>query len=153
MMMMNMRYLAAVAMIVGGFIGAAQAQDTSHPSTPLPAWEQMTPAQREELIAPMRDRWNRAPQEDRQRMFDHARRWRMMTPEQRREARKGMHRWEKMDPQKREQARALFERMRTMNPEQRKALRAQWQSMSPEQRRQWIEKNRQNRPEAARAKP
>lgn len=141
--MMKPYWLIAVLML-GGIASNAQAQDKTAP-TALPAWEQLTAEQRDALIAPMRDRWNRSP-EDRQRMYDHAERWQKMSPEERREARKGMRRWEKMDPGKREQARALFERMRTMTPEQRKALREQWRAMTPEQRKQWIEKNPPKQP-------
>ena len=137
-------YWLAAALALGGLASAAQAQDRTQPAA-LPAWEQLTPAQRDDLIAPMRERWNRSP-EDRQRMYDHAKRWQKMSPEERREARKGMHRWEKMDPDRREQARALYDRMRTMSPEQRKALRDKWHDMTPEQRKQWIEKNPPKKP-------
>lgn len=144
---MNKTYRIAAALLLCMLAGLAQAQDKGKPpaAAPLPAWEQLTPAQRDELIAPMRERWNRSP-EDRQRMYDHAHRWRLMSPEQRREARKGMQRWEQMDPQKREQMRALFERMRGMNPEDRAALKAKWRAMTPEQRKQWFEANSPKKP-------
>ena len=52
---------------------AVAAPAFSQPSQPsLPEWDQLTPAQRETLIAPMRDRWNASP-EHRQRMYEHAR--------------------------------------------------------------------------------
>ena len=133
------RYLLATAFAVCGLAGNAMAQNSPQAAS-LPAWEQLTSSQREELIAPMRDRWNRNPG-DRQRMFDHARRWQTMTPDQRKEARKGMHRWERMDPQTRAQARALFDRMRTLDPEQRQALRRQWKAMTPDQRKTWLREN------------
>ncbi len=107
---------------------------------PLPEWDRLTPAQRETLIAPMRDRWNDAP-ERRQRMYDHARSWQQMTPEQRDQAKRGMHRFEHMSPQQRREAQALFGRMRDMDKGQRQQLRDQWQKMTPEQRRQWVEAN------------
>ena len=111
------------------------------PAVSLPAWEQLSTADREALIAPLRDRWNAGDAAHRQRMLEHARQWQTMTPEQRRAARRGMHRWEHLSPDQREQARALFERMRTMDPEQRRALRAQWGAMTPEQRKAWIEQH------------
>ena len=104
-----------------------------------PAWEQLSTADREALIAPLRDRWNNAPPEKRERMLEHARQWRTMTPDERRTAREGMQHWSHMDSQKRDEMRALFERTRDMDPEQRKALRAQWKSMTPEQRKAWID--------------
>ncbi|HVI60309.1 MAG TPA: DUF3106 domain-containing protein [Luteimonas sp.] len=106
----------------------------------LPAWDQLTPAQREMLVAPVRERWNDNPGA-RARMYEHARRWQTMTPEQRKRARHGMQRWRHMDPEQRAQARALFDRMRGMTPEQRQVLRDQWKAMTPQQRREWVERN------------
>ncbi|MGE8213829.1 MAG: DUF3106 domain-containing protein [Stenotrophomonas sp.] len=106
----------------------------------LPEWDQLTPAQRETLIAPLRDRWNASP-ERRQRTYDHARSWQQMTPEQREQARRGMHRFENMSPSQRRDAQALFDKMRGMDKDQRQQLRDQWNRMSPEQRRQWVEAN------------
>ncbi len=36
------------------------------PAAPLPAWEQLSEAQRESLLAPLRDRWNSADAGQRQ---------------------------------------------------------------------------------------
>ena len=80
-----------------------------------PAWDQLSAAQREQLIAPVRERWNTEPAE-RARMLEHAQRWKQMTPEQRQHARHGMKRWEHMSPEQRAQMRALFEQMRGMTP-------------------------------------
>ncbi|MEN5426058.1 DUF3106 domain-containing protein [Stenotrophomonas pennii] len=113
--------------------GAAFAQEAAPP-----AWEQLTPAQRDALVAPLRDRWNSAPPAHRQRMLQHGQRWQSMTPEQRDQARKGMRRFDGMTPEQREQARALFAKMRGMTPEQRTELRARWGTMSNDQRRQWV---------------
>ncbi len=110
------------------------------PAKPLPAWEQLTPAQREQLIAPVRERWNGQP-EERQRMLDRAERWQQMTPDQRKQARHGMKRWEHMSPEQREQMRALYAKMRGMDETQRAALKAQFRAMTPEQRRAWVQAN------------
>jgi len=104
----------------------------------MPAWEQLSAAQRDVLIAPIRERWNGNPGE-RPRMYDHARRWQTMTPEQRKRAHRGMRRWSHMKPEQRDEARALFEQMRALPPQERDALRAQWRKMTPEQRRAWVD--------------
>ncbi|KRG74135.1 hypothetical protein ABB28_07915 [Stenotrophomonas chelatiphaga] len=116
--------------------GAAFAQDAAPP-----AWEQLSPDQRDALVAPLRDRWNSAPPAQRQRMLQHGQRWQSMTPEQRDQARKGMRRFDGMSPEQREQARALFGKMRGMSPEQRNELRARWGTMTNDQRRQWVRDN------------
>ena len=105
-----------------------------------PAWEQLSQAERELLVAPVRERWNANPAQ-RARMLDHAQRWQTMTPEQRERAHDGLKRWSHMDTEKRQEMRALFHKMRTLDPEQRKALREQWKAMTPEQRETWLRQN------------
>lgn len=107
---------------------------------PLPIWEQLTETQREQLTAPIRERWNADPAQ-RQKMLERARRWQQMSPEQRSHARHGMKRWEHMSAGQRAHARALYSRMRTLDPAARQALKAQWRAMTPEQRDAWVEAN------------
>ena len=146
--------LGATVLCVAPFAASAQAAADA----PLPAWEQLTQAQREELVAPMRERWNASPDE-RARMLERARRWHAMPPETRDRAHRGMKRWELMDPAKLAEMQALFERtrgmpdqqkretfalfhaMRSMTPAQREALKLQWGAMTPEQRTQWMREN------------
>lgn len=106
-------------------------------TTDLPDWEHLSPAQREMLIAPLRERWNTDPQA-RRRVWKHAERWHAMSPEQRAQARRGMSRFQDMSPAEREQARAAFEQFRQLPPEQKQALRAKLRAMTPEQRREWL---------------
>jgi hypothetical protein len=110
---------------------------TSTPARSYPVWEQLSVAEREMLLAPVRERWNSNP-EARARMMDHAQRWQTMTPEQRQRAHRGMKRWGHMSPEQREQTRALFGEMRKMTPEQRQELRAKWKAMTPAEREVWI---------------
>lgn len=134
---------------------AAPGRDAGAQAQPLPAWEQLTPAQREELVAPLRARWDDNPDE-RPHMLERARRWHAMPPEQRARAHHGMKRWEHMDPAKRAEMRALFERtrgmskqqrretfalyheMRKMTPDQREALKQRWVRMTPDERKAWM---------------
>lgn len=111
-------------------LGFAQAQSTA---TQYPDWDKLTPAQRDALIAPLRERWNSNPDE-RVRMVERAQRWKAMPRDQRDRARHGVQRWEHMSPGKRTEARALFHAMRGMDAEQRKAFLADWRQKSPQQR-------------------
>lgn len=115
---------------------AQSASPTAGP--PLPEWDALSAAQRDILVAPLRDRWNGEPGE-RTRMLHRAQRWQSMSPEQRQRARHGMHRWEGMPPEERLQARALFHAMRGMDEAQRKAFLAQWRQMTQQQRAEWVE--------------
>ena len=103
----------------------------------LPAWDQLTPAQRELLIAPTRDRWNREP-ERRQQFLDFAQRWQSLPPDQRRNARRGMQRWESMTPQQRAEARAVYHATRSMGRDARRAFMDNWRTLTPQQRADWV---------------
>ncbi len=104
----------------------------------LPAeWDKLSPAQREMLVAPLKERWNANP-EERARMLERARRWQAMPPAQRERARHGMSRWEHMPPKQRDEARALFHFMRGQPEAERKAFLAQWRQMTPQQKRDWL---------------
>lgn len=128
------------ALLLSGLLLAGAASAQTAVSTP-PAWDQLTPAQRDQLLAPMRDRWEHADPAERRRMLDHAGRWQAMTPAQREHARQGMHHWKRLSPEKREEARALYGRLRTLPEAERAAMRERWRQMTPEQRRQWAEAN------------
>ncbi len=119
----------------------AFAQDKPTSASPLPAallpeWDSLTSAQRDELIAPLRQRWNANPDE-RARLFQRAQRWKNMPADARERAHHGMRRFEKLSPEGREHARALFHAMRGMDAEQRKTLLEQWRAMTPQQRNDW----------------
>ena len=126
--------LLALVLALAPLVAIAQPQ-----TTPLPAWDQLSAEQRELLLAPVRERWNRSEPERRAHMLEHARRWQSMTPEQREHARHGMKRWRSLPPEQRQNARALFEHTRGMPEGERKALLERWKAMTPEQRKAWVE--------------
>lgn len=146
--------ILAMLLAVAGHAHQAAAQ-ASDPQQTLPAWEQLSQAQRDEIVAPLRERWNSSPGE-RRRMLERARRWHAMPPGERTRAHRGMHRWESMDPARRAQMRVLFERTRSMPKAQRREamalfrvmlpmtaadreqLKQQWARMTPEQRKAWL---------------
>ena len=112
----------------------AQAQETK-PET-LPTWEQLTPAQRELLIAPIRERCDSEP-ERRPQFMRYAKRWKELPPPQRDHASRGMERWETMSPEQREQARAVFHFVRGMDKDSRRDFMDKWRAMTPQQRSDW----------------
>ena len=106
----------------------------------LPAWDQLSPAQREQLIAPLRERWNSQPQV-RARMLRNAQRWQQLEPKQREHAQRGLRRLEQMSPQQRQHARALYQRLQQLPEAERRTLRERLRTMTPEQRRAWMQQN------------
>lgn len=163
---MRMPYLLVPALALGLFASAANAQEA-----PLGTWEQLSAAERELLLQPLRERWDAADAEGRQKMMAHARRWRDMPPEARARARQGRNRYDRLAPGEREQLHALYERtrhlpeaerrhalvlfhvMRGMNPAQREALRAQWAGMSASEREAWVRQQRPAHPPHPRGRP
>ena len=135
--------MASASVILVGSASAQTPPDARPPQAipQPPEWERLSPAQRDALIAVMRERWNTEPQQ-RTRMLQHAERWKQMTPEQRKRAHKGQRRWDQMSPEQRQHARAKFELGRDLPPEQRAALREQLKAMTPEQRREWMRTHR-----------
>ena len=112
----------------------AQAAATA---TQYPDWDQLTPAQRDALVAPLRERWNRNPDE-RARMIERAQRWQAMPAEKRDRARHGMQRWEHMSPEQRGDARALFHAIRGMDKDKRKLFLAEWRKKTAQQKADWL---------------
>jgi hypothetical protein len=131
----NARLLLLTVLLapLGAFAQAAPVA----PAAPLVEWDKLSPAQREMLVAPLKDRWNANP-EERARMLERARRWQAMPPAQRDRALHGMSRWEHMPPKQRDEARALFHFMRGQPEAERKAFLAQWRQMTPEQKSDWL---------------
>ncbi|MEN1941845.1 DUF3106 domain-containing protein [Luteimonas sp. MJ246] len=140
--MPNLRILPIAATLSLALSLAAALPAAAQPAqdAALPAWDGLTPAQRDALVAPVRQRWNDHP-EKRAHMLSHAERWQEMDPGQRERARRGAHRWQQMDPEKREAMRALYSRMKALPEAEREALRTQWKAMTREERRAWVEAN------------
>ncbi|MFN3311001.1 MAG: DUF3106 domain-containing protein, partial [Thermomonas sp.] len=133
--MTRMTQTLALALALSPALALAQ-QAIAPAASAYPEWDKLSPAQRETLVAPLRDRWNGNPDE-RARMLERAQRWQKMAPAQRDRARSGAERWEAMTPEQREQARAVFHAVRGMDKEARRAFMDQWQQMTPQQRADW----------------
>ncbi len=132
--------LVLYPLLLGIALAAPARAQTADAAPALPEWERLAPAQREALVAPLRERWDANP-DQRARMLERAERWRAMTPRERERARHGVKRWQHMSPEKREQMRALYGRLRTLPDAERQALRERWKAMDPEQRRRWVDAN------------
>ncbi len=126
--------LLLLALLLWPALCFAQAQPAG--TAAYPDWDKLTPAQRDALIAPLRERWNSNPNE-RARMLERAQRWKAMPSGERDRARHGAQRWESMSPDQRNQARALFHAIHGMDKESRGDFMAKWRQMTPQQRADW----------------
>lgn len=161
---MNTKH-ALVLMLAAGLALPLAAEPQSAPTGAAAAtdpgnWEQLTPAQRELLVQPLRERWDAADAAQRQRMLAHARRWQEMPREERARARRGHERFDKLSPEQQQQLRVLYQRtrdmsreerqqalvlfhaMRGMSAEEREALRERWSRMNAADREAWVRANR-----------
>ncbi|HET6397617.1 MAG TPA: DUF3106 domain-containing protein [Pseudoxanthomonas sp.] len=134
-----MKTLRIAACILALLLPVSAAAEAAPAHAALPAWERLTPEQRELLLTPLRDRWNGAAPAERARMLEHARRWKALPPEERERARRGVRRFEQMTPEQREHARAIFHATRDLPPPERRQFLQRWEKMTPEQRRQWLQ--------------
>lgn len=107
----------------------------------VPTWDELTPAQ-QASVARLRDRWDALPASQRVMALERGERrarWEAMTPEQRERIREGMRNYRELPPELRETMRESMRAMRAMPEEEREAVFARWRSLSPEQRRAWLE--------------
>jgi len=110
---------------------------STHAQTPLPDWEQLSAEQREQLITPLRDRWNSATPEQRTRMHARAERWQQMGAEERARISGTIGRWQDLPPGHHHEVRAVFHHLRTLDESGRAAFLAHWKTMTAEQRQAW----------------
>ncbi len=130
----------SVLLLLAIGVPAAHAQDqalaSSQADATLSSWEQLSPTQREELIGPLRERWNSQPQA-RARILGNARRWQQLNPDQRLRAQKGLERLEQMTPEQRRQAREAYQRQQQSHDAGRQEPRVERsRKAGPLQRRQ-----------------
>lgn len=141
MSLLNMRMTLLAGWILLALAGTVDAQQAA-PAAAVPSnleWSTLTPADREALLEPIRERWERATPEQRQRMLDRARFWASLSPEQKRMARTGADRYRQANQEQRGRLRAVWQNMQALPPAQREEMRKTWEGLTPQQRRAWLE--------------
>lgn len=102
-------------------------------------WASLSEADRDALMQPLRERWERATPEQQQRFLERARFWASLSPEQKRLARAGAQRYQQANTEQRGRLRETWRRFQTLPPAEREAARRTWESLGPAQRRAWLE--------------
>lgn len=108
------------------------------PGVRVPDWKDLDDRQRGDL-ASFADRWDRLPASRRVQILERYDRFQALPPEKQNALREGAINFQQMSPQQRQKMRDSLQTMRSLPPEQQRALRQQWQAMSPEQRRAWLD--------------
>ena len=111
-------------------------------------WEHLSESDRAALIAPIRERWKRSSPERRSQMLDRAKRWQAMSPEQRQLARDGARRYHRADSENKKRMREVFQHIKQLPPAEREKIIALWRQLTPEQRREWMQRGGPGKSEA-----
>jgi len=110
-----------------GALGAAQAG-------PDPAWETLTPAQKQ-VLAPLQRDWSSLDPSRREKWIEVAARYPTMSEDKRRRLQERMATWARMTPAERASARLQYQEIRQLPPEERQARWQAYQALSEEERR------------------
>lgn len=105
----------------------------------IPTWSELDERQRADLIE-FAAHWDRMPAQRRSRLLARHAHWRGLPEAERRTLREGVRNFRRMPPHLRVKMRASIEAVRDLPPPRQRRLRALWRSMSPEQRREWLER-------------
>lgn len=123
--------LAALLLVALGMSGAwAQGVEQG------PAWSELSAAQRSAL-APLGREWRAVGSNQKQQWLEIASRFPTMTPDERSRVQVRMGEWVRMSPRERSQARLNFQQAKQVPSEDRQARWQAYQSLPPEQRRQF----------------
>src|ERR1700722_17347962 len=145
-----------LALLVLFAAAPAFAQEAEGPATPR-SWQSLSPQQQQLLhnfqgnwdtlpadkqagLARGSDRWIHMTPEERSGAQERFKTWRALPPEQRQQLRERWHQFKGLPPEQQQRVREQFQRFRQMPSEQRQALRRQWQQMTPEQRRDALQR-------------
>ena len=120
-------------------MSTAQASRRPPEGVTVPAWDQLSSQQRLDLSA-FAERWDRLPASRRVLILERYKRWENL-PEPRREAlREGARNFRQMSPGQRLKMRRSMAMVRALPEDQRRRLRQLWRSMTPLQRRAWLDR-------------
>lgn len=100
------------------------------------AWADLSPQERHVLM-PFADQWSSLPEETRENLRRGAVRWVAMTPGERRHVESRFNQWRDLPPERRAEIRQRYEQFRSFSPAQQRALRRlhqRFQSLPPERR-------------------
>ncbi len=130
--------LAALLSLVAAPAVAKRAERIPEPAAQL-EWSQLGPRERADL-APFAHRWHRLPPARRALILERYTRWQHLPEGKRRALRDGARNFSQMSPRQREKMRASLHTVRALPEEEQARLRHAWRTLTPEQRRLWLER-------------
>lgn len=127
--------LLAIACMAAPVLAAT----TIPPGVKVPAWDELSSQQQGELAA-YADRWDRMAASRRVKILERYVRWKGMPPPEREALREGARNFREMSPALREKMRLSMSAVHELPVEQQRQLRRHWRSLTPQQRREWLER-------------
>lgn len=105
----------------------------------VPAWNELTEEQRKDL-AQFAPAWDRLPAFRRMMILEQHQRWSRLPPEKRKALRHGEREFHRMTPARKEKMRLSMATVRGLPEEEQRRLRRLWQSLSPRERGEWLDR-------------
>jgi hypothetical protein len=104
----------------------------------VPAWKDLSKSQQEKLQR-FSQRWDQMPASRRVMILERLDRFDRMSPQQQKRLREAADNYLELQPRLQENLRRSMRYVRTLPPEEQKRLRQQWDNITPQHRRAWLE--------------
>ena len=132
-----------IALLLALGCATAVAQPQRPPAIPdgvsVPSWNQLDPRQQAEL-SQFSERWDRMPASRRVLILERYARWQQLPEPRRRALLEGARNFRQLSPVQRQKMRHSMMLVRSLPDDERRQLRQLWRSMTPQQRREWLDR-------------
>ena len=136
---MGRKALAAWLLAMACATAAAQATAALPENVKVPAWKELSSQQQADLSDFAR-RWDRLPASRRVLILERHARWKQLPARKRELIHEGERNFRQMSPGQREKMRLSLAAMRALPVPEQRRLRQTWRSLSPQQRRDWLDR-------------
>jgi len=120
-------------------VATAQAAPVVPEQVKVPAWNELSDQQQADL-SHLAGRWDRLPASRRVLILERYSHWKHLPAQEREALREGARNFRQMSPRQREKMRMSMDAVRALPRAQQRRLRERWRSMTPQQRRLWLDR-------------
>ncbi|MEO7252434.1 MAG: DUF3106 domain-containing protein [Arenimonas sp.] len=105
----------------------------------VPSWNQLDP-QQQAALSQFSERWDAMPASRRVLILERYARWEQLPEPRRRALHEGARNFRQVSPVQRQKLRRSMSLVRSLPDEERRRLRQLWRRMTPQQRREWLDR-------------
>jgi hypothetical protein len=120
-------------------VATTQAAPVVPEQVKVPAWNELSDQQQADL-SHLAGRWDRLPASRRVLILERYSHWKHLPAQEREALREGARNFRQMSPRQREKMRMSMDAVRALPRAQQRRLRERWRSMTPQQRRLWLDR-------------